>query len=72
MLESKLQAAQGFIEDVENGNFSAIIIKDKDGDFFNSTSRTTLFEGDTVVYSYGGFVNSSANLEAEEIATRLK
>jgi hypothetical protein len=66
----KQEAVTDFIESIDKGNFRAIIVRDNNGDFYCQPYGQT-FKGDEVVYSYGGFVNSSANLDVEDISRRI-
>lgn len=69
---TKQEAVQEFIDLVDQGRITGIIAKDVETTEY-ATHRTSARVSDTeiVVYSYAMFVNSSANLEVDDIARRF-
>ena len=64
-------AIEEFIALIDNNDFRAIIVRNENGDYFTQTTKT-IFQGDTRVYGWGSFVNSSTERSIPAIAKHIK
>ena len=70
-MTNKQHAALDFIALVEWGTRNPLIVSDQKGSFWAIASHQDMGRFDQVVYSYGAFVNSDANLFADDITARF-
>jgi len=70
--KSKVKAAQWFLDGIEHGEFDYVIIWN-DARFFECIGVESVDsdDGDKIVYSYGGHVNSDCNDDIDDILRRF-
>jgi hypothetical protein len=67
---TKTEATNEWIENIDSGKYDSAIVVDTDGQYFVNRSGIA-YAGEMVVYSYGGHVNSDANMDVEDLIKRF-
>ena len=69
---TKQEAVQEFIDFVDRGQFGVCIVRNPDTRTYHTYGTAVrMLDREVLVYTYPMFVNSDANLEVDDLATRF-